>query len=144
MKSLTNNSEPAESLTNVVFEIPPISPLIALLHNTLKFARWLGMGQAASSELSELVHQTSDPPTLPPTGLALIALGGLGGPLNCPVVGTLETCLRERHGRRIVTWSTREIADSKGVNDSALLGQLIGNKGSNDYNVSRDVGIFIE
>ena len=102
------------------------------------------MGQAASSELSELVHQASDLPTLLPTGLALITHGGLGGPLDCPVVGALAMCLRERHGCCIVTWSTREITDSKGVNDSALLGLLIGNKGSNDYNVRRDVIIFTE
>ena len=57
---------------------------------------------------------------LPPTGLALIAHSGLGGPLDCPVVGALATCLRERHGCRIATCSTREIADSKGVNDSGF------------------------
>ena len=95
----------------------------------------------ASSELSELDHQTSDPPALPPAGLVLIAHGGPGGTIDCPVVSALATCLRERHGCRIVTWRTHEIADSRGVNDSAYLGLLIRNKGSNDYKVSRDVRI---
>ena len=67
-----------------------------------------------------------------------------GVPSTAPLSAHWQRACEKRYGWRIVTWSTREIADSKGVNDLALLGLLIGNKGSNDYNVSRDVGIFTE
>ena len=103
------------------------------------------MGQApSSSEPPELDHRTADPPTLPPTGLALIAHGRLGGTLDCPIVGALAACLRERHGCRVVTWSARGIANSKGVNEWGDLDVWVGNKSSEDYNVSPDVNACTE
>ena len=95
------------------------------------------MGQAPSSEAPKLDYRTADPPTLPPKGLALIAHGRLGGTIDCPVVGALAACLRERHSCRVVTWSARGIANSGGVNEWGDLGVWVGDKSREDYYVSR-------
>ena len=97
------------------------------------------MGQAPSSEPPELDYRTSDPPTLPPKGLALIAHGRLGGTIDCPIVGALATCLRERHGCRVVTWSARGTANSKGVGEWGDLEVWVGNRSREDYDVSPDI-----
>lgn len=94
------------------------------------------MGQAPSSESPKLDCRTSDPLTLPPKGLALIAHGRLGGTIDCPVVGALATCLREHHGCRVVTWSARGIAKSAGANEWGDLGVWVGDKSREDYYVS--------
>jgi len=94
------------------------------------------MGQAPSSEPPKLDHRIDDPPALPPKGLALIAHGRLGGTIDCPIVRALATCLRERHGCRVVTWSARGIANSGGVNEWGDLGVWVGDKSREDYSVS--------
>lgn len=94
------------------------------------------MGQAPSSEPPKLDHRSVDPLSLPPKGLALIAHGRLGGTIDCPIVGALATCLRERHGCRVVTWSARGIANSEGANEWGDLGVWVGDKSREDYLVS--------
>jgi len=94
------------------------------------------MGQAPSSEPPRLDYRTIDPATQPPKGLALIAHGRLGGTIDCPIVGALETCLRERHGCRVVTWSARGIGNSEGANEWGDLGVWVGDKSRDDYYVS--------
>lgn len=69
-----------------------------------------------------------DPPTCPPIGLALIA-HGRNATLDCPVVGTLATYLRESHGCRTVTWSARGVGNSEGTKGPD-------SENRKDYNVS--------
>lgn len=69
-----------------------------------------------------------DPPKHPPTGLALIA-HGRNATLDCPVVGTLATYLRESHGCRTVTWSARGVGNSEGTKGPD-------SENRKDYNVS--------
>jgi hypothetical protein len=94
------------------------------------------MGQGPSAGPPKLDYRTADPPTLPPRGLALIAHGRLGGSINCPIVGALATCLRERHGCRVVTWSARGIDKSEGRSEWGDLGVWVGDKSREDYAVS--------
>jgi len=100
------------------------------------------MGQAPSSEPPKLDYRVADPPTLPPKGLALIAHGRLGGSIDCPIVGALATCLRERHDCRVVTWSARGIDKSEGVNEWWDLGVWVGDKSREDYSVSSFVNKY--
>src|SRR5258706_6608975 len=69
-----------------------------------------------------------DPPTHPPSGLALIA-HGRDASLDCPVVGTLATYLRESHGCRTVTWSAQGVGNSEGTKGPDSVNRK-------DYNVS--------
>jgi hypothetical protein len=69
-----------------------------------------------------------DPPTRPPAGLALIA-HGRNATVDCPVVGALAACLRERHGCRTVTWSARGMGNSEGTEGPHSENRM-------DYNVS--------
>ena len=64
--------------------------------------------------LPNLDLRVLDPPTHTPTGLALIA-HDRNATLDCPVVRTLATYLREKHGCRTVTWSARGVGNSEGA-----------------------------
>ena len=79
-------------------------------------------------DLPSLEVRVFDPPALPPTGLALLA-HGRNATIDCPVVGTLAACLRERHGCRTVTWSARGVGNSEGTEGSHSENRM-------DYNVS--------
>ena len=78
--------------------------------------------------LPSLDLRVLDPPARPPTGLALLAYGR-NATIDCPVVGALAACLREKHGCRTVTWSARGVGNSEGTEGSHSENRI-------DYNVS--------
>lgn len=80
------------------------------------------------ADLPKLDFRVADPLTHQPTGLALIA-HGRNASIDCPMVGAIATCLREKHGCRTVTWSARGVGNSGGTKGPD-------SKNREDYNVS--------
>jgi hypothetical protein len=66
----------------------------------------------------KLDFRVADPLAQPPTGLALIVDGGHATTTDCPVVGALATCLREKHGCQTVIWRTQGVRNSESLKGS--------------------------